>query len=39
LAAVCGPLIAMDPALNRYGWIGALLIFGANVMLAFKKAA
>jgi len=39
LAAVCGPLIAMDPALNLYGWIGALLIFGANVMLAFKKAA
>ncbi len=39
LAAICGPLIAMDPALNMYGWIGALLIFSANVILAIRKAA
>jgi drug/metabolite transporter (DMT)-like permease len=38
LAAICGPLIAMDPALNVYGWIGALLIFGANVILAIRRS-
>ena len=38
LAAICGPFLAMDPALNIYGWIGALLIFGANVILALRKA-
>lgn len=38
LAAICGPLIAMDPALNLFGWFGALLIFSANVILAIRKA-
>ncbi len=39
LAAVLGPLIAMDPSLTLTGWIGALLIFGGNVYLTVRKAA
>ncbi len=38
IAAFAGPLIAMDPALTVRGWAGALLIFAANVYLAFRKA-
>jgi drug/metabolite transporter (DMT)-like permease len=38
IAAFVGPLIAIDPALTTRGWLGALLIFMANVYLAFHKA-
>lgn len=38
LAAVLGPFVAMDPALSLSGWIGACLIFGANVYLTWKSA-
>lgn len=38
LAAVLGPFVAMDPALSFSGWIGACLIFGANVYLTVRKA-
>ncbi len=37
LAAVLGPIIAADPALSLSGWLGAMLIFGANVVLAIRK--
>lgn len=37
LAALLGPLLVADPQLGMSGWIGALLIFGANVALAVKK--
>ncbi len=38
LAAMLGPIIAMDPALTLAGWIGAILIFGGNVCLTLRKA-
>ena len=38
LAAVLGPWLAADPPLSLSGWLGALLIFGANVSLALRKA-
>ncbi len=38
LAAMLGPFIAMDPSLSLSGWIGAFLIFVANVYLATRKA-
>jgi drug/metabolite transporter (DMT)-like permease len=38
MAAVLGPWIAMDPSLNISGWIGALMIFLANVVLAVRKS-
>lgn len=38
LAALLGPLVAADPPLRLAGWIGALLIFGANVVLAVRRA-
>ncbi len=37
LAAVLGPIMVADPALTRSGWLGALLIFVANVVLAVRK--
>lgn len=37
LAAVLGPLMVADPSLAVSGWIGALLIFSANVVLAVRK--
>ncbi|WP_319521503.1 DMT family transporter [uncultured Desulfosarcina sp.] len=37
LAALLGPWLAAEPALGPIGWIGALLIFGANVVLAVRK--
>lgn len=37
MAAVLGPLIAFDPPLGLAGWIGAILIFAANVVLAVRK--
>jgi len=38
MAAVLGPWIALDPPLEAAGWIGAMLIFLANVVLAVRKA-
>ncbi|MCP4722244.1 MAG: EamA/RhaT family transporter, partial [Desulfobacteraceae bacterium] len=38
LAAMLGPFIAMDSSLSLSGWIGAFLIFAANVYLATRKA-
>jgi drug/metabolite transporter (DMT)-like permease len=38
LAAFVGPLAGIDPALALKGWLGALLIFGANVYLALRTA-
>lgn len=39
IAAFVGPMIAIDPALTSRGWLGALLIFGANVYLALRKGS
>jgi drug/metabolite transporter (DMT)-like permease len=38
LAALLGPVIAMDPALSVSGWAGAFLIFSGNVYLTLRKA-
>jgi drug/metabolite transporter (DMT)-like permease len=38
LAAILGPVIVADPALTFSGWIGAVLIFAANVVLAMRRA-
>lgn len=38
IAAIVGPVIALDPPLTWTGWIGALLIFGANAYLAVRKS-
>jgi len=38
LAAILGPVIAMDPALSISGWLGAFLIFTANIYLTLRKA-
>jgi drug/metabolite transporter (DMT)-like permease len=37
LAALLGPWLASEPALGPAGWIGALMIFVANVVLAVRK--
>ncbi|MBU8848449.1 MAG: DMT family transporter [Desulfobacterales bacterium] len=37
LAAVLGPVIAMDPILSASGWTGAFLIFIGNVYLTLRK--
>ncbi|MBS3732723.1 MAG: EamA family transporter [Desulfobacterales bacterium] len=37
LAALLGPVVAADPALSLGGWMGALLIFTANVVLVARK--
>lgn len=37
LAALLGPVIAAEPALNLTGWVGAFLIFAGNVYLALPK--
>ncbi len=37
LAAFLGPLVAAEPPLSWAGWSGALLIFLANIGLAFHK--
>lgn len=39
MAALLGPYIAADPPLTLWGWLGAVLIFGANVYLALRKVA
>ena len=38
LAALLGPFVAGEPSLAAAGWVGALLLFGANVMLAFRPS-
>ncbi len=38
LAALLGPVILADPALTPSGWIGAVLIFAANVVITASKA-
>jgi drug/metabolite transporter (DMT)-like permease len=38
LAAILGPLIASDPPLTLIGWLGALLIFTANIFLALRRS-
>jgi drug/metabolite transporter (DMT)-like permease len=37
LAALLGPWLAADPSLGTAGWVGALMIFGANVVLTIRK--
>ncbi len=37
LAAILGPVIAMDPVLTASGWTGAFLIFAGNVYLTVRK--
>lgn len=37
MAALLGPFIAADPPLTVTGWVGALMIFGANVYLALRR--
>jgi drug/metabolite transporter (DMT)-like permease len=38
LAAFLGPYITSDPALEMSGWIGALLILGANIYFIVRKS-
>lgn len=38
LAALIGPFLVADPPLTAVGWCGALLIFGANIILALRKS-
>ena len=38
LAALLGPLLVADPPLTASGWLGALIIFTANVILALRSA-
>ncbi len=38
IAAIFGPLLVGDPALTLSGWCGALLIFAANSLLAYRKS-
>jgi drug/metabolite transporter (DMT)-like permease len=38
LAAIFGPLMVADPKLALPGWGGAMLIFGANVILAVRRS-
>ena len=37
LAAILGPVIATDPALSVSGWLGAFMIFSANIYLTMRK--
>ncbi len=37
LAALLGPVLVAEPALHLSGWIGAVLLFGANVSLAWRR--
>jgi drug/metabolite transporter (DMT)-like permease len=38
LAALLGPWLASDPSLGPLGWLGAVLIFAANVVLTLRKS-
>ncbi len=37
LAALLGPWLVADPPLTATGWLGALILFAANVALAIRK--
>jgi len=37
IAAIAGPYMVADPYLTLSGWIGAILILGANVYLTVRK--
>ena len=37
LAAFLGPFVASEPTLTKAGWIGALLLFCANAVLAYRR--
>lgn len=37
LAAFLGPFVASEPSLTKAGWIGALLLFCANAVLAYRR--
>ena len=37
LAALLGPVVASEPALTHTGWMGALLLFCANAVLAYRR--
>lgn len=39
IAALLGPLLVADPPLGLGGWIGALIIFAADVALALRPSA
>jgi drug/metabolite transporter (DMT)-like permease len=39
LAALLGPFVAGELPLNATGWMGALLLFGANAALAVRRAS
>jgi drug/metabolite transporter (DMT)-like permease len=39
LAALLGPFVVGEPPLNAAGWVGALLLFGANALLALRRSA
>ena len=38
IAVILGPLIAYEAPMSTRGIIGALMVFGANVFLAYKKS-
>jgi len=37
LAALLGPFVVGELPLNTAGWVGALLLFGANAVLAVRR--
>ena len=37
LAALLGPFVVGELPLNAAGWLGALLLFGANAVLAVRR--
>jgi len=39
LAALLGPFVVGELPLNAEGWMGALLLFGANALLALRRSA
>ncbi len=39
LAALLGPFVVGEPPLVLAGWVGALLLFGANAVLAVRRSA
>lgn len=39
LAALLGPILVSDPSLTTLGWLGAFLIFSANIFLTINKRA
>lgn len=39
IAALLGPLLVADPPLTAMGWLGAIILFAANVFLAARRAS